>query len=54
MYKYLGETDEERAQNLALFKSWVGSEGWVMNRWEARGSVPGITREQLDKIKVKY
>ena len=34
--------------------SAVAPEGWVMHRWEARGSVPGISREQLDKIKVKY
>ncbi len=54
MYKYLGETDEERQANLALFKAWVGPGGWVMNRWEARGSVPGISRDELDKIKVKY
>ena len=54
MYRYLGETDEERQKNLAIFKAWVGTEGWTLKRWEARGAVPGISREELDRIKVKY
>jgi hypothetical protein len=54
MYRYLGETDMERQKNLAVFKAWVGPEGWTTKRWEARGSVPGISREELDKIRVKY
>ena len=54
MHKYLGETDEERAKNLELVKAWVGPQGWTMKRWEARGGVPGISREELEKIKVKY
>jgi hypothetical protein len=29
-------------------------EDWNLNRWEARGSVPAVTREQLDKIKARY
>jgi hypothetical protein len=52
--KYLGETDEERARNLALFKAWIGPQGWTMKRFEARGGVAGISREELEKIQVKY
>ena len=54
MYQYLGSSEEERQKNLGLFKAWVGSDGWVLNRFKARGSVPGITKEQLEKIQVKY
>jgi hypothetical protein len=54
MYKYLGDTDAERAQNLALFKAWVGPAGWTMKRWSARGAVPAVSREELDSIRVKY
>lgn len=54
MYKYLGETDAERAKNLAMIKEWVGEGGWNLNRWSKRGDVPGITKEQLDKLKLKY
>lgn len=54
MYQYLGATDEERQKNLNLFKEWVGKDAWKLNRWEARGTVPAITKEDLDKIKVKY
>lgn len=54
MYKYLGETEAERKTNLALMKAWVGEGGWNLNRMQARGGVPGLTKEQLDKVKVKY
>lgn len=54
MYKYLGETDAERAAALKLIKAWVGEEAWNLNRWAKRGEVPGITKEQLDKLKLKY
>ena len=54
MNQFLGSTDEERQQNLQTFKAWVGPDGWTMKRWEARGGVPGIIREALDKIRVKY
>ena len=30
MYRYLGETDEERATNLTVIKNWVG--GWTLKR----------------------
>ena len=54
MVKYLGETDAERVTNLNMLKAWVGDGAWNLNRWAARGDVPGITKEQLEKIKVKY
>jgi hypothetical protein len=54
MYQYLGANEEERQRNLNLFKEWVGRDAWTLKRWNARGDVPGITREELDKIKVKY
>lgn len=54
MYKHLGETDAERAKNLLMFKAWVGEGGWNLNRWDARGDVPGVTKEQLGKLKLKY
>lgn len=55
MYKQLGETDAERAANLKVLKAWVGDEGtWNLNRWAKRGDVPAISKEQLDKLKLKY
>lgn len=56
MNKYLGETDEERAANLAMFKAWVVGEGatqWDMNGTAQRGDMPPITAEQLKRIKAK-
>ena len=37
-----------------MIKAWVGEGGWNLNRWSKRGEVPGITKEQLDKLKLKY
>lgn len=54
MYRYLGSDEQERQKNLALFKAWVGEGGWNLNRWQARGNVPAITKEQLDKLKLEY
>jgi len=54
MYKYLGDTDAERAANLKILKDWVGEGGWNLNRMSARGDVPALTKEQMDKVKVKY
>lgn len=54
MYVYLGSSDEERQKNFNLFKSWVGEDAWVLNRWKARGKVPGVTKEQVSKMKLKY
>ena len=54
MYQFLGATEEERQKNLDLVKEWVGKDAWKLNRWKARGKVPAITKEDLEKIKVKY
>ena len=54
MYKNLGETDAERAANFKLVKAWVGEEAWNLNRWAKRGEVSAITKEQLDKLQLKY
>jgi len=54
MYKYLGETDAERAANLLIMKAWVGEGAWNLKRWKKRGDVPAITKEELDLLKVKY
>ena len=54
MYRYLGSSDQERKKNFFQFKAWVGDGGWNLNRWKQRGDVPGVTKEQLGKIKVKY
>jgi hypothetical protein len=52
MYKFLGATEEERQQNLALVKQWAGA--WNLNRWKARGESPAITKENLDALKLAY
>jgi hypothetical protein len=54
MYKYLGESDTERQANLQMLKAWVGEGAWNLNRWSEKGDVPGITKAQLDKVKVQY
>lgn len=54
MYKYLGASDEERAKNLKTIKAWLGDGAWNLNRFKARNEVPGITKEQLEKVKAKY
>ena len=54
MYKYLGDNGAERAQTLKLVKAWVGDGAWYLNRFKARGDVPGVTKEQLDKLKLDY
>jgi hypothetical protein len=54
MYQYLGATEEERQKNFKLFKAWVGEEAWTHKRWDTKGDMPGVTKEELSKIKVKY
>ncbi len=54
MYKYLGENDAMRAANLKLLKAWVGDGAWNLNHWEKEGDVPAVTKEQLDRLKLKY
>ena len=54
MYRQLGSNEAERQKNLAVFKAWVGEGAWFLNRWEARGSAPAVTKEQLNKLQLKY
>ena len=54
MHKYLGGDDAERAKNLATIKAWLGEGAWNLNRFGERDGVPGVTKEQLEKIKAKY
>jgi hypothetical protein len=59
MYKYLCEQDNkdnnaECAANLLVFKAWIGEGGWNLNRMSAKGDVPALTKEQMDKVKAKY
>lgn len=54
MYKRLGKTDAERVANLKTIKAWLGEGAWNLNRWSKRGDVPAITKEQLEKLKLKY
>lgn len=56
MYKYLGETDAERAANLKIVKAWVVGEGkeWSLNGIKQRGEMPPITLEQLRQVQAKY
>jgi hypothetical protein len=37
-----------------MLKSWVGEGAWNLNRWGAKGEIPAITKEQMDKVQVKY
>ncbi len=46
MYPNLGSNDDERQQNLKLFKDWIGN--WTMKRWNE------ITKEEIEGIKIKY
>ncbi len=54
MYVYLGETEEERQKNFSLFKTWVGEDAWTHKRWDAKGDMPGVSKEELSKMQVKY
>lgn len=54
MYQYLGATDGERQANAKVFKAWVGEEGWTLKRWDKKGDAPGVTKEELGRLKVKY
>jgi hypothetical protein len=49
MYEHLGESEEERQRNLALFKAWVGGdEAWILKR---SGE---ITKEELQRFELAY
>lgn len=54
MYDDLGDDDQERQKNLKIFKAWVGEDAWMLKRWNARGDVPGATKEEIAKMKLKY
>lgn len=54
MYRFLAGTDAERDRNLQTIKAWLGEGAWNHNRWSARDNVPGITKEQLDRVKAKF
>lgn len=46
MYKYLGKTEEERQENLQIFKKWIGN--WILSDWTE------ITKEDINKIDLAY
>ena len=46
MYKHLGKTEEERQNNLKLFKDWVGN--WTLKEW------PDITKGEIHNMKLSY
>ncbi len=54
MHKHLGETDAERASNFRMLKSWIGEDGWNLNRWKAADNLPAVTKEQMNKLQLKY
>jgi hypothetical protein len=54
MYQHLGDEEAERQKNLKLLKAWVGEDAWTLKRWTARGDIPAVTKEELNKLKLKY
>ena len=54
MYEHLGDDDQERRKNLKVFKAWVGEDAWTLKRWKTRGDVPGATKEEITRMKLKY
>jgi len=54
MYEYLGSDGPERARNLQIIKDWLGEGAWNLNRWQTRGDVPGVSKEQLETIRARY
>lgn len=46
MYRHLGKSDEERQQNLDLFKRWVSY--WTLKEWD------DIDKEEINKMKLIY
>jgi len=54
IHAFLGASDDARTRNLDTIKAWLGDGAWNLNRRETRGSVPGVTTDQLDRIKAKY
>lgn len=37
-----------------MLEAWVGEGAWNLKRWSKRGNVPVMTKEQLDRRKLKY
>ena len=54
MYQYLGASDEEREMNYKLFKKWVGEDAWTHKRWDKKGDMPGVSKHELEQMKLKY
>ena len=54
MFEYLGDDARERQKHLNVFKAWVGEDAWMLKRWKARGDVPGATKAEIAKMKLKY
>jgi hypothetical protein len=54
MFEHLGDDVQERQKHLSIFKAWVGEEAWTLKRWNARGDVPGATKEEIARMKLKY
>lgn len=54
MYQYLGANEAERQKTLKVFKKWVGEDVWTHKRWDAKGDMPGVTKEELQQMRVKY
>jgi len=53
-YVNLGADENERQKNLRLFKARVGEDASSLKRWQARGDVPGVTKEELEKMTLKH
>lgn len=46
MYRHLGKSEQERQENLKIFRDWVGH--WTLKEWS------DITKEEINKIKLAY
>ena len=51
---YFSIDEDKKEKNLKIFKAWVGEEAWMLKRWNARGDVPGATKEEISRMKLKY
>lgn len=54
MFQYLGASEEEREKNYKLFKKWVGEDAWTHKRWDKKGDMPGVSKHELEQMKLKY
>ncbi len=46
MFKHLGKSNQERQQNLKLFKNWVGN--WTLKEWA------DTTKDDINSMKLAY